>query len=254
MQKKLVKYSYFFILLIILFTIGYIRLYYREGSSLETLQKAFKASGAELLSSETYLWGEVGKEYGSFDDLAKLADKFAEEMGIVKNDLYSRRLISNDSIDKIEIIGSSYESDVINICAQLSREQGKLKQSYITASVTVESPELRLEKTAETLLGVFEKYDIKPKINTCITGYFSGKLDYDALNKASKQIFNNARAKKINGITDRNLISVSAYSPIIDNTISVDGKKVNMNLAIRYNSYENKTYIWLATPVITVEY
>jgi len=34
----------------------------------------------------------------------------------------------------------------------------------------------------------------------------------------------------------------------------VNGKKVNMNLAIRYNSYEDRTYIWLATPVITVEY
>jgi len=63
-----------------------------------------------------------------------------------------------------------------------------------------------------------------------------------------------SNAKKVEGITEENLISISAYSPRVKSSILVNEKRVNINLAMRYNSYEDKTYIWLATPVITTEY
>lgn len=254
MKKLRIKYFYLLLILIILFTIGYVRLYYREGSSSDVIQKAFKASGANLLSSEFYVWAKAGSEYHDFDELTKLADNLAADMNIVKNDLYSRRLISNDFIDKMVIIATTEQGNMINICAQSERNSGSTNQSYITVSVTKDSPELKLNDTYESLLDVLNKYKIEPKINTCVTGYFEGKLDYNTLNRVSRQIFNDAKAKKVNGITDNNLISVSAYSPGIEKSILINGKRVNMNLAIRYNSYEDKTYIWLATPVITVEY
>ena len=29
---------------------------------------------------------------------------------------------------------------------------------------------------------------------------------------------------------------------------------MNLNIAIRYNEYEEKTYIWIGTPIITIGY
>lgn len=74
------------------------------------------------------------------------------------------------------------------------------------------------------------------------------------MNRISRLILDGAKAKKVNGMSEKNLISVSAYSPLIDNNIEIEGRKINMNLALRYNAFEDKTYIWLATPVITIEY
>ena len=76
----------------------------------------------------------------------------------------------------------------------------------------------------------------------------------EGLEEISGRILTETGAKRIEGIKDRNYISVSAYSPYIQEFIQVRGKRVNLNLAARYNSYEDKTYIWLATPVITTEY
>jgi len=39
------------------------------------------------------------------------------------------------------------------------------------------------------------------------------------LNKVSKKILKSADAKKVNGIAENNLISVSAFAPGIDNSI-----------------------------------
>jgi hypothetical protein len=59
---------------------------------------------------------------------------------------------------------------------------------------------------------------------------------------------------EVEGIRDGSLISLSAYSPLLKDSIKVRGKRVNINLAARYSAFEDKTYIWLASPVITTEY
>jgi hypothetical protein len=196
----------------------------------------------------------VGDEYRSFEELSEMADDLAGDLNIEKNELYSRSLEGNDSIDKMEIIGTSGEGKRINICAQSERNADSRGKSYITVSVNVDSTKFEIDDIYEGLLKTLGKYKIHTKVNTCITGYFEGKLDYAALNGVSKRVLEQAGAKKVNGIKDNNLISVSAYSPGIDNAILENGKKVNMNLAIRYNSYEKRTYIWIAIPVITIEY
>lgn len=254
MRKLPLKYFYLLIILIILFTIGYARLYYSKGSSSATLKEAFRASGAILANTEFYVWTKAGNEYGSFEELSKMVDNLAKDMNIENNDLYSRRLIMNDLVDKIEIIGTVGKEKMINICAQSNRNKEEANESYVSISLTSGSGEFGLEEMHDDLLKVLDKYKIKSELNICITGYFEGRMDCEDLNRMSKQVLKCAGAKKVNGITDNNLISVSAFTPGIDDSILVNGERVNMNIAIRYNSYEKKTYIWLATPVITVEY
>ncbi|HOM02821.1 MAG TPA: YwmB family TATA-box binding protein [Acetivibrio sp.] len=245
------KHFYLIIILIILFTIGYAKLYYNKGSSSTALKEAFIASGATLANTEFYAWTKTEK---SFEELTKIIDSLAKDINVENNELFSRRLISNDRIDKIEIIGTIGKGKMINICAQSNRSEKDPEKAYISLSLTSGPDEFGLEDIHDDLINVFHKYKIESELNICMTGYFEGRMDYKDLNKISKKILKSAGAKKVNGIAENNLISVSAFAPGIDNSILVNGEKVNMNIAIRYNSYEDRTYIWLATPVITVEY
>jgi hypothetical protein len=241
-------------MLIILFTTGYVKLYYREGSSSDVLQKAFKASGAKFISSEIYVWGKYEDQNISFNELTKIIDNLALDVKTLKNDKFIRRIIKNDLIDKIEIIGTIENGSTVNVSAQINRENMHLPEVYISVSINGESPDVSVDNTCQNIIDMFEKYKVHPKVNSCITGCFDGNLAHDDLNKISKHVLKDAQAKKVNGISDNNLISVSAYSPYIDDVMEIGGEKINMNLAIRYNSYEEKTYIWLASPVITTEY
>lgn len=253
MKKKLVKNSYLFILLIVLFSISVLVSIFKKEISVSSLEKAFKASKANFVSGEVYVWGKV-EGYKNFNEVKLLADDFVSELGVLKNKGFSRSIISNDFIDKVEIVGSDREGKTISINAQLNKQKDSLGENYISISVFGDSPKITFKETSDFVTKLFRRHKIKPKANTCLTGFFNGELSHNNLNNIGKQILKDAKARKVNGIADRNLISVSAYSSSIDNSIDIDGKKVNMNLALRYNSYEDKTYIWLATPVITIEY
>ena len=236
-----------------LFTISYAGLYYRGGAKNPELQNSFLKAGANFVNCEVYVWCNTDKLHCGPDGIVEICEKLSDSIGIVKNDDYSINTINNDFIRKTEIKGSTSDGKTACIVSQLNKS-GEESNSYISVDIINEQKQADLNDTAQLLEDKFRSFGLNPKVNTCITGYFDGKLDYVEMNKVSNRILKDVKAKKINGISENNLISVSAYSPFIDNNIEIMGKETNINLAIRYNAYEDKTYIWVATPVITIEY
>jgi len=105
-------------------------------------------------------------------------DNLAKDMNVENNELYSRRLIGNDMIDKIEVIGTIGRGRMVNICAQSARNKKDGEKSYISLSLTLGPEEFELERIHDNLINVLDKYKIEPELNICITGYFEGRMDY----------------------------------------------------------------------------
>ena len=42
--------------------------------------------------------------------------------------------------------------------------------------------------------------------------------------------------------------------PLLPEGVQILGKNYNINIAMRYNSEEDKTYLWIGTPIISLEY
>lgn len=53
---------------------------------------------------------------------------------------------------------------------------------------------------------------------------------------------------------DGNLISYTAYTDNIDKKIFAGKDRINLNIALRYNEYDDQTLIWIGTPIITSGY
>ncbi len=254
MNVKLKKYFFLLMFFTMLFTISYAGLYYREGAKKSALQSSLVKAGVNFVNSEVYVWCNTDELQYDTDSIVKVTERLSDSIGIVKNVDYSINTLNNDFIRKTEIRGSTSDGKTVCINSQLNKNKSQENNSFISVDIINELEQTDINDTAQVLKEKFKSFGLNPKVNTCITGYFDGKLDYVEMNKISSRILKDAKAKKINGISDKNLISVSAYSPLIDNNIEIKGRETNINLALRYNAYEDKTYIWVATPVITIEY
>jgi len=240
--------------LVVSFSKFYVKIHGRPELPETTLHRSFNYSGAKVVSSEIYFWGKLNDGFNTFEMLKLLATDIAKDLGIVDSDGTQNKYVSNGMVEEVEIYGTSADNKIINLRIQSSKEPDGKSEKYISVSIVQDLSNNGLEKIRAGAMEILEKYKINPKVNSCITGNFDGKLDNNQLNEICKNIFRGAGAKKVEGIRDKNLVSVSAYSPVIQDSIQVNGKNVNLNLAIRYNSFEDKTYIWLATPVIATEY
>lgn len=240
--------------LIILFSFYYIKIHNKVQASETALQESFSFSGAKVVNSQMLFLGKLPDELTDTTGIKRFADSISVELGIVKDKAFFERIIDNDMIHKIELGGVSGGNKVVRINIQLDKKMPGLDKRVISVDITQDLTCLGLKEIRRDVTRILKKHNINPRVYSCITGSIDGKLDYSQLNTMSKKIFGALDAKKMEGIRDNNLISISAYSPLMNDSITVNKNRINLNLAIRYNSYENKTYIWLASPVITTEY
>ncbi|MPM31804.1 hypothetical protein SDC9_78361 [bioreactor metagenome] len=62
-------------------------------------------------------------------------------------------------------------------------------------------------------------------------------------------------AEEIDRIEEENFVSITAYSKILsENYLEYLGNKINLNIGMRYSEDEDKTLIYIATPIIKLDY
>ena len=220
------------------------------------LQKAFSATGAKIAASEIYIRAELDAE--GFENMEKRQQLLSDIIAGAGGDIAGLKPVYT-SVDNDISFGNETDyliSDNSNIHIRLlkNRQEGESEKYQAIISLTDTSQEQEMAASVTGLTDVLKKVDINPEINLCITGSLNGNLKENELEVICKKTLDSIGANRVEGIRDKGLISVSAFSPSIDEAVRVNGKQVNLNMAVRYNSYEGKTYIWLATPVITTEY
>ena len=99
------------------------------------------------------------------------------------------------------------------------------------------------------------KYTSNVDISTCISGEFYKKIQFNKYNDILEEILYNMNAEEIDRIENDNMVSVTAYSKFLeDNYLEYLGNQINLNIGIRYSEDEDKTLIYIATPIIKLDY
>jgi hypothetical protein len=161
----------------------------------------------------------------------------------------------SDSLKEAYIVNENSGGTVYTIKCQSSRDSlNKMISNYLIIDGWVDIDIYKIENIKKEIEKCYSNYGINPEINTCLMGTINGQISNDEAEELKKTVLNDNSISLVEGIRENNLESISAYSPYIDNYIISNNRKVNLNLALRYNKIEDKTYIWLATPVLNIEY
>ncbi len=218
------------------------------------VERVFAETGAIAVSSEVYVRGTTGRKVLDENDVRSLLEDMVNGTGAkYSGDIPVFNTIDNDYAEGVEInyIIDEYKSIQLSVANETNKDPG---DTSIAVSFLDTSRKPSVRSNAAAVAGSLEKRGIEYEINISLTGSVDGKMEKAEIEDLYMRAFGSIGADSVEGIDDNGLVSVSAFSPSIGDAISVNGKKVNINMAARYNSYEDKTYIWLAAPVITTEY
>ena len=61
-------------------------------------------------------------------------------------------------------------------------------------------------------------------------------------------------AKIVTEHRDMQLYTIYAYTTYVSDYVMQEDQAVNVNIAMRYNEEEDKTYVYVATPVLGLDY
>ncbi len=221
----------------------------------DAIEAAFSETGAAAVSSEIYVRGtSKRKVFDENDARTLIEDIIAGTGGQYSKDIPVFKAVENDYVEGMEISYIIDENKTIQISVISEKNKITDKNSTLCISFFDTSSNPHVQANTDAIVQSLEKYVIGHESNISLTGSVDGRLGEDEIGDICLRAFKRVGADKVEGMNDNGLVSVSAFAPSISESVSVKGKKVNMNIAVRYNSYEGKTYIWLATPVITTEY
>ena len=159
---------------------------------------------------------------------------------ITKNEIEKQIYIqSNNSNKSISIIGIKKNSN----------------ESYIIVDILDNKVYKNIVDIYTILEKSLYKYSNIVDISTCISGEFSKKLQFSKYDDIFQEILYNMSAEEIDRVESENMVSITAYSELFDeNYLEYLGNKINLNIGIRYSEDDDKTLIYIATPIIKLDY
>lgn len=199
----------------------------------------------EIISDEVKKHMKIlGKEADLNRDISNLEGKY-----------YSKEVIVEDGFNQVSIYGfDKYKNPITIIVTSYLDLEDNIGETSIYINLIKVEQNISINDIISNINNVYIKYDRNVENTVCVIGTASGKLKENQLNKNINGVLKKYNGKIVEKYSDKSVSSYTIYTPLIEKQIFSGKKKVNLNLAIRYNEYEDKMYFWIGTPVITIGY
>lgn len=221
----------------------------------EPLSIAMQATGAEVNKVYIVGNGRVTMKGGVTDGLKRIVEESARMLGVEKGS-YEIEERASDARRSVSLFSGKGTTQTMIWAKQRTEEVTGKNDVELIVKIVEKSPEEKdIIGHRDRIYATIQNFKSTPRITTCLEGYLDGKLRKDEWALYLRDAFD-AIGAGIHTVTDSGAyMSYTGYSPLIwDEGITVGGDQININMAMRYHSFDQRTYIVIGSPVITVEY
>lgn len=165
-------------------------------------------------------------------------EKSRETVALTKSGIYSETTLSVVTLEEKDAFG------------RYSFAQ------YITCKISIDnSPESVCHYT-EILRDYLIENGLNANVTSTLVSYFNDEFDIKKISALTDEMLESMNAKVVAENRTKELFSVYAYSENVEDggTINLGSAKANINIAANYNEGLKQTRIYLATPIIDIEY
>lgn len=221
------------------------------------LVQAFENTGAEFVETNINIYSSKDDMFLEDEQVVSIVKSLAFEMGV---DYETNEKIENYSRDynQLSLIGlNDAGQNVVIIVHSMDFSQvedGGGYETNIVLDISDDKGFRSFGADERRARNAVEGFIDGARTASCIIGRYEDKVSEDVRESIIKSVIEGIGATEVDRTAFDEMVSVSAYAPGIDEFIEIDQKRINLNIAFRYNSYEGKTYVWLGSPVISVEY
>lgn len=212
---------------------------------------SFESTGAEVLESTISCWAKLNDKFLTITEIEAEMAKIIERINTDKTTTV-KNVESDDLLNKI-VLSSLKGNKSYNIAIE-SAKQDAGGETYIVIDVSMDKSCKDLITERQNIANALQLDGSSVNFSSCIIGTYKGKLEKRDADRKSRVALQSINAKKVEGIENEELKSISAFSSSVGGYIMSEQARVNVQLAMRYSSYDDKTYIWIGTPLIPMGY
>lgn len=224
-----------------------------------SLSGAFETSMGEGAFEElnTYIegYGEFGVCYLTSEEKEDLVWDIAGAIGL--NNLCRIATEQEKDSSVTTLTKDSVNGEVvIKSITKEKRDEGSnlIATQYVYVKITAYNNVDCANDYRELLEGVFDAMGIKGNVNVNLVGSLAGLLNYDQKNTLADELLSKLDAEVVAENRGTDMFTIYAYSQGIASYITIGGSRINVNIAINYDEEKNRTNVYLASPVSSLDY
>lgn len=224
----------------------------------EQLGTAMAATGASLQEVSVNGWAKLPSAQLSDAQLKEIVQTCMAQLDIKPEDYkITANQTAQHSLIRADTVGAKFRAvaiaQVVHIKDPMTGE--RQAEAYLVVNIDGASQsDLVIPDWRQKISAAINNFNGSPRITTCLVGWLDGKLKDEDLGNNLNKAFKAVDADVVDTLSSANFVSYTGYSPAIDESLQYDGKKVNLNMAMRYSPQDNRTYVIIGSPVITKEY
>ena len=128
-------------------------------------------------------------------------------------------------------------------------------EGYLVVNVEAKAEgNISISQMQEKITRITNNFGTSPHISTCLIGWLDGKLKDGEWHQYLSDAFISVDAIIIDKLEADHFVSYTGFTSEIAEWLRVENKKINLNIAMRYSQYDNRTYVTIGSPIITREY
>ncbi|MDO5519192.1 MAG: YwmB family TATA-box binding protein [bacterium] len=220
---------------------------------------AFAGTDANVVQSKLTIVGNYGEKYMTTADKKNMIDYITAKLNI------------EESLDKKEVNGETTTSVIaqkqgrnanaeVELISIDSKEENSAKKTNQYVYVNIElyndiSKAIEYKNAVNTAYKEMGISDMNASIT--LQGTYDRSIPLEERNRIADQLLEKLQAKTVKeNRTDRTNSSytIYAYTPLIDDYITVNGSRVNLNIVYTYDKGEDITTLYVATPILNTDY
>lgn len=223
--------------------------------------------GAETREEDIIFNGVILDRFIGPEEMDLLGEEIKSQIGLLgievdpfiseenTDEHYTKEVLFEEDFGQIYYIGQDKDKNNVAIILNSYNHQEELfGETYLYVNIVKTSDFLKKNDIIEDVKTIYNNYNCKVEITSCLIGEISNNMSYNNRVKEIKDILHKIDGNVVEEFSDTSMISYTAYTPYINKYIKLGKDKINLNIAIRYSELDNTNYIWLGTPIITLGY
>lgn len=244
------------ILAVVLWAVAITRIivYGSNGDARETLVSAFNQIQLNEMSASIEAFGYYSDVYLSEKAKETFVKDIGYELGLNYCDMYTER-DGDIAVTAIRKDGKYAYTEIKLITREEKISENVLEShQYLLVTIDLGNNVEAAVDYQKVLKELFEKMVIDGDVTVNLTGNLEGKADLALKNMISNQLIEQLDARIVAENRTEDLFTIYAFTKKVEDYIKVSGKKINLNISAYYDENDDRTYFYVSTPIINMDY
>lgn len=225
--------------------------YQEQAKRPKTTVTAFSVVADNIIEEWIKGYGHFGNMDISEELRREMLENLAHKLGIT--DGYTVTKEQGDDFEKIVLSKKGRQADTTLQIISMLVENDEAEQ-YISIDISTKEQLADAWSLYQKVKRVYEEIGVDGKVSFEAEAEQQG--DYVSSERESfiNDVLKLAKAKQVDAIRENGIYTVYGYTKRVDSYLTLNKKKVNLQITLSYAEQEDKTYIKIGIPIVNSSY